>query len=326
MTVSVVIPLFNKVRHIERAVRSVLVQTHTHFELVVVDDGSTDGSGDVVRRIYDPRLRLVSQDNRGECDARNRGLDETNEDLIAFLDADDEWFPRFLETVLGLTARHPEAGMFATAYCLGYSDRLERPTFLGCPRKREGGLVSDYFKSSLGAQPVTSSSVLIPRRVLDAVGRFPSGVRAGGDLHTWTRIALRYAVAWSPVDGAVYHLSADNRVSQAVLETQDLVFARPIEEFLGSGVEPTPSREGVVEYLVFQRLRLALVCCVQGRRAWARELLRNTKATATFRARRRGLQALVWVPSPLLRLAIRWRVLLRQLSVRTGMRGEPELL
>jgi len=326
MTVSVVIPLFNKARHVERAVRSVLVQTYTDFELVVVDDGSTDGSGDVVRRINDPRLRLVSQDNRGECDARNRGLDETNEEMVAFLDADDEWFPRFLETVLGLQRRNPDAGMFATAYCLGYADRLERPAFLGCPAKSEGGLVPDYFRSSLEAQPVTSSSVLIPRRVLNAVGRFPSGVRAGGDLHTWTRIALRYRVAWSPVDGAVYHLSADNRVSQSMLETPDLVFAAPIEEFLDSGIEPIPPRQGIIEYLVFQRLRLALVCCVQGRRSWARALLRKTRATTMFRARRRRLQALVWVPSSLLRLAIRWRVSLRELSVRTGMRGEPELL
>lgn len=326
MTVSVVIPLFNKARHIERAIRSVLAQTHADLELVVVDDASTDGSGEIARRILDPRLRVVEQENRGECGARNRGIEESRRDLLAFLDADDEWFPKFLETVLGLRARHPEVGMYATAYCLGYADRLERPAFLGCPREKNGGLIPDYFESSLGPQPVTSSSVLIPRKVLDEVGRFPAGVRAGGDLHTWTRIALRYRVAWSPVEGAVYHLVADNRVSQAVLEVPDLVLAEPIEEFLGGGLKPASSREGVVEYLNSQRLRLAVVCCLQGRRLWALELLKRTRATARFKVRRRVVWVLALVPSPLLRLALRSKSVLRRFSGWTGPRGEPEFL
>lgn len=326
MTVSVVIPLYNKARHIERAVRSVLAQTHADFELVVVDDASTDGGGEIVRHIVDPRLRIVSQENRGECGARNRGIEESRHDLLAFLDADDEWFPRFLENVLGLCSRHPDAGMYSTAYCLGYADRLERPAFLGCPQERDGGLIRDYFQSSLGPQPVTSSSVLIPRKVLEEIGRFPSGVRAGGDLHTWTRIALRYRVAWSPVESAVYHLSADNRVSRAVFEVPDLVLAQPIEEFLDGDVEPVSPREGIVEYLNFQRLRLAFVCCLQGRRDWALALLKKTRGTRKFRARRRRVQALALIPSPLLRVALHSKGVLRGLSVRTGLRGEPELL
>lgn len=326
MTVSVVIPLFNKARHIERAVRSVLAQSYENFELVVVDDASTDGSGEIVKSIADPRVRVVTQENRGECGARNRGIEESRHDRIAFLDADDEWFPRFLETVLGLWARHPEAGMCATAYCLGYADRLERPAFVGCPEERIGGLIPDYFESCLGPQPVTSSSVLIPRRVLEEIGRFPSGVRAGGDLHTWTRIALRYRVAWSPVEGAVYHLSADNRVSQSVLEVSDLVLAQPIEEYLDGNLQPASPREGIVEYLNSQRLRLAFVCCLQGRRPWALALLKKTQGTKRFGARRRRVQALALIPSPLLRVALRSKAVFRRFSVRTGLRGEPEVL
>lgn len=326
MTISVVIPLFNKVRYIERAIRSVLAQTHRDFELVVVDDGSTDGSGEIVRRISDPRLRLVSQENKGECGARNRGIGECRHDIIAFLDADDEWFPRFLEAVLGLRERHPAAGMYATAYCLGYADRLERPAFLGCPVERIGGLIPDYFESCLGPHPVTSSSVLIPREVLENVGGFPPGVRAGGDLHTWTRIALRYRIAWSPTEGAVYHLAAENRVSQGALEVPDLVLAKPIEEFLGRGLEPVSPREGVLEYLNSQRLRLAVVCCLQGKRHWAFELLRKTGGTAKFRGRRRRVRALALVPSPFLRMALHSKLVFRRVWVGSGPRGEPDFL
>lgn len=326
MTVSVVIPLFNKARHIERAVRSVLGQSHEDLELVVVDDGSTDGGADIARGIRDPRLRVVSQENRGECGARNRGIDETRSELIAFLDADDEWFPRFLRTVLDLHGRFPAAGMFATAYCLGYGDVLDVPHFRACPRDRAGGLIDDYFESCFWVQPVTSSSVLIPRRVLSAVGGFPTGVRTGGDLHTWTRIALRYRVAWSPVEGAVYHLHADNRVSQSAEETADLVLAEPIEQFLGSGQEPISSAVAIREYLNAQRLRLAFVCCLQGRHRWAHDLLRKTAGTTRLQTRRRVVSALAIVPSPLLRFALRSKAVLRRLALRTGPRGEPEQL
>jgi cellulose synthase/poly-beta-1,6-N-acetylglucosamine synthase-like glycosyltransferase len=115
MKVSVVIPLYNKARHIARAVQSVRGQTWQDFEIIVVDDGSTDGSGDVVRQIADARFRLITQLNGGECAARNRGIAEAACDVVAFLDADDEWLPAFLETVVALRQRFPDCGMYATA-------------------------------------------------------------------------------------------------------------------------------------------------------------------------------------------------------------------
>ncbi|HQN10406.1 MAG TPA: glycosyltransferase family A protein [Thermoanaerobaculia bacterium] len=325
MTVSVVIPLFNKARHIGRAVRSVLAQTYTDFELVVIDDASTDDSGEIVQRMIEPRLRLVSQENRGECGARNRGIEESRHDLIAFLDADDEWFPGFLEIVLGLRARHPEAGMYSAAYCFGHVDSLERPAFVGCPEGREGGLIPDYFESSLGPQPVTSSSVLIPRKVLDEVGRFPKGVRAGGDLHTWTRIALRYRVAWSPREGAVYHLSADNRVSASLPEVSDVTVAEPIESFLRMGNESVSSRESIIEYLRVRRLRLALSFCIQGRQRSARALLR--KAGRSKGGGRRGwfVWLAAWTPLPFIRLGLRSKAVFRQIASHFDVRDESEL-
>ena len=97
MTVSVIIPLYNKARYIQRALNSVLAQTFRDFEVLVVDDGSTDESRDIVRRCADSRIRLIVQENAGPGAARNRGLRDAQTEVVAFLDSDDEWLPTFLE-------------------------------------------------------------------------------------------------------------------------------------------------------------------------------------------------------------------------------------
>ncbi|MCX6917267.1 MAG: glycosyltransferase family A protein [Verrucomicrobia bacterium] len=312
MTVSVVIPLYNKARHIRRAVDSVLAQAYQDFELIVVDDGSTDAGGDVVREMTDLRIRLITQENAGEGAARNRGIKEAACDLVAFLDADDEWLPCFLETVMRLHTRHPDAGMYATAYRCTQGLVTWRPGFTDCVASLDGGLLNDYFRAAMGPQPVQPSAVMIPKHVFEDVGGFPVGVRLGGDLHTWARIALRYRVAWSLVDGAVYHLSADNRACNLYSPAADIAAASVIEEFLRSGREPVSSRRMVEEYLVSRRLPLALESYLQGNRAWALGLLAKTRGTTMFRSRWMFLQCIVWFPPAVLRAAMTAKASLRR--------------
>lgn len=107
-SVGVVIPLYNKGILVRRALNSVLNQTYQNFEVVVVDDGSTDEGPDVVRECSDPRVRLIQQANAGPGAARNRGVQETQAPYLTFLDADDEWMPRFLEVYVESLRRHPD--------------------------------------------------------------------------------------------------------------------------------------------------------------------------------------------------------------------------
>ena len=109
--VSVIIPLYNKARYIKRAVQSVLNQTFENFELIIVDDGSTDESLEIVRGITDDRLRVIQQANAGPGAARNRGMDESSGEFLAFLDADDEWTPHFLERTVLVLKEQPECAM-----------------------------------------------------------------------------------------------------------------------------------------------------------------------------------------------------------------------
>lgn len=117
MKVSVIVPLFNKKRYIPRCLDSIAGQTFSDWEALVVDDGSTDGGGDLVETYPDRRFRLIRQPNRGPGAARNRALSEARGEYVAFLDADDKWLPRYLETMVGILDREPLAAAATCGYC-----------------------------------------------------------------------------------------------------------------------------------------------------------------------------------------------------------------
>ena len=309
--ISVIIPLYNKSRHIRRSINSVLAQTVPPHEIIIVDDGSTDGGGDIVRAFADSRIRLIRQSNSGECAARNRGIREASGELVAFLDADDEWLPGFLGTVMRLRDQYPHAGAYATAYRCTRDDISWRPAFMNCAVPLEGGLLADYFRAGLGPPPITSSSVMIPRQIFKEMGGFSDGTIVGGDLDMWVRIALRRRVAWSPAECAVYHLSADNRVCDANLVTQDMAAAMAVEEFLHAGKQPIACRQSISEYLAAARIPMALHCHLNGKPAWARNLLAKTHGTREFRWKRFATQCIILIPPEVLLVVLRIKRVLR---------------
>lgn len=316
--ISVIIPLYNKSRHIRRSINSVLAQTVPPHEIIIVDDGSTDGGGNIVRAFADSRIRLIRQSNSGECAARNRGIREASGELIAFLDADDEWLPGFLGIVMRLRDQYPHAGAYATAYRCARDARSWRPVFRNCKVPAGGGLLADYFLAGIGPAPVTSSSVMIPRRIFEALGGFPAGIRTGGDSHMWARIALQYRIAYSGDEGAVYHLSADNRVCDAGLVTQDMAAASAVAEFLQSGKQPIVPQQSVVDYLAATRIPMALHCHLHGMRDWALDLLAKTRGTRAFRMKRLVLKGVVLIPASVLLDVLRFKRRLRNCFVDCG--------
>lgn len=121
---AVIVPLYNKRNTVERSIRSVLAQTEVRFELIIVDDGSTDGSVDRVATFSDPRVRLIRQPNMGPGGARNRGVAESTAPFLAFLDADDNWRPHHLERALAALSEHPQVAAFASAFDVGDYARI----------------------------------------------------------------------------------------------------------------------------------------------------------------------------------------------------------
>jgi glycosyltransferase involved in cell wall biosynthesis len=310
--VSVVIPLYNKAHHISRAIDSVIGQTYSNFELIIVDDGSTDDSKHVVNRCSDPRKRLIEQANAGVSAARNRGVQEASADKIAFLDADDEWRSDFLETVVKLSDRFPQAAVWATAYSAISADgKKYQPEFRGVRAANpEGGLI-EYFRASGPWMPVHASAIMVKKEALIKAGGFPLGIRCGEDWDTWIRLALRYPIAWSPKSKAVIHQDAENR-SENYLYTGEYPFFKSLRLFYDENFEKKRISLYVYQHVARCHIRLVKSNWLAGRRDAARQILRDCMGIKGFRLRCFGWRLLLLCPHAVVSAA--WRI--RQSSCR----------
>lgn len=206
--ISIVIPLYNKEATVSRAVHSVLKQSFQGFELIVVNDGSTDKSCEVVQSFNDKRIRLIHQENSGVAAARNRGIEEANGEFVAFLDADDEWKEYFLTTQMNLATKYPECDVFATNYefCDGQG-KTTKPIIRCLPFLDEDGELTNYFEvASHSHPPICSISIMVRKSAILNVGGFPLGIRSGEDLLTWARLAVRHRIAYSKNVCATYNV------------------------------------------------------------------------------------------------------------------------
>lgn len=224
MQFSIIIPLYNKAPYIRKALESVLAQTYTNYELIVVDDGSTDESASIVEtmlcevkgeenegkgyrlevkgdensgaettasRLSPLAFRLLKQQNSGVSAARNNGVAQAQGDYIAFLDADDWWEPTYLERMAQLIEDYPEAGLYACNYVYYKPGKthvaLDIPTgYINYPKA--------YYES--GAMPVWTGAAIMPRAVFDEMGGFPVGIKLGEDFLLWAKTAMHYPVAF----------------------------------------------------------------------------------------------------------------------------------
>lgn len=192
---AVIIPLYNKAPYVRKAVESVVRQTYGDWELIVVDNGSTDGSGEIVAGITDSRIRIIRlEDNIGPGGARNYGVSQSTSPWICFLDADDWWEPTFLEEMAGLIERHPVAGIYGTGYYIVKNGK-KRIAPIGVEDGfKEGDINYCKVYAQTLCMPLTSITVCIPRKVFEESGGFPTDIKLGEDFLLWIHIALKHKV------------------------------------------------------------------------------------------------------------------------------------
>lgn len=207
MKFSIVIPLYNKQNCIRETLRSVFNQSYTDFEVLVVDDGSTDGSLDVVKEFNDERLRIIEKPNSGVSATRNAGIAAAANEWIAFLDADDIWTSFHLETLVKVHNQHPKAEVLCSNYEKfssneNYVDKLEK-----IEQKMTCFIVKDFYLRLLADKHVIWSSTAVVRKdCFEKVGWFDERLIKGEDLDFWARLFESFTMAQTEFVTAFYRL------------------------------------------------------------------------------------------------------------------------
>jgi glycosyltransferase involved in cell wall biosynthesis len=284
--ISIIIPLYNKERHIERALESVFAQTYKNYELIVIDDGSTDNSVNIVEEISrNHDIRIFHEENSGVSTARNKGIAEARYDYIAFLDSDDAWNPMFLEKIVSLINKFPQAGAYVTAYDIIRKEGREyTPRFAYLPKDTEEVLIPNYFISMLYGDPmITSSSVCIKKETFEKAGYFPVEERLGEDKDMWARIALEYPIAFSWYIGATYFENADNRTCLKYIPNYERYFIKTLQKKLDANEVGDEFKEDVIRYISKNLIQLAAKNVKTGNPKFAREILKDERCRLYYK-------------------------------------------
>lgn len=256
---SVVIPLYNKEISIVETLRSVISQGFEDIEIIVIDDGSSDGSLERAKEVFDDRIRIISQPNKGESGARNTGILEAKGAYIAFLDADDLWESDHLSTIDALIKRIPDAGVYATRYKVKQVDGFKVFSKSHYPVKEGSGRIVDYFDAMVRCPLfILPSCVVVRADVFNDVGAFTLGQKLGADQDMWSRISVSgYSMALDTNVTVVYREDAENRACVIHRIEEELPFSQNLQRMIDQGDVPTELKVSAMKYIQYHLLNVA---------------------------------------------------------------------
>jgi len=244
---SVVIPLYNKQNYIAATLKSVLAQTFTDFEIIVVNDVSTDNSLAVAKQFTDERITVVNHDkNSGLSASRNTGIKNAKSPFIAFLDADDLWKPQFLENIAELILNYPEADLFATKYEELYPGNaiIEYPFFV------KTGIVDNYFLKEINLHMYCYSSFCIRKEIIGKIGLFNEIITMTEDIDFNIRANLLFKLAYNNNALASITMHSENQITHSALHGKIIVDHDYYEN-------TNPDNKDLKKYLDFHRYTMA---------------------------------------------------------------------
>lgn len=214
--ISIIIPLYNKDFIIKKTLQSVLEQTYKNYEVIIINDGSTDNSVNIASQFKDRRIVIHNQTNKGAASARNLGIEKSKGELIAFLDADDYWFPNHLEEIVKLYLNYPDCGIYASRYFIKFSEsKIIKVNYKNNILNSFRGILADYFKASMKFRIGLTSAIAVPRKILIENNLlFNSDVSSGQDLELYTKIAIKFLVAITNKYTVEYNFSINNQLSK----------------------------------------------------------------------------------------------------------------
>lgn len=208
---SIVIPVFNKEKFVAKTIESVLSQTHADYEIIIVNDGSTDTSEAIIQTFQDDRIHYFFKKNEGVAVSRNFGIDKAKGDFICFLDADDYWYPTFLKTMNQYIEKLPKQKVFACAIAI----ETKHKSFVAqySIERNSDFEVVDFFDGSQKECVLWTSSVAIHKSIFAKVGTFDTNIKKGEDTELWIRIGLQFPIVfiWKILAKYVYDKSSASR-------------------------------------------------------------------------------------------------------------------
>lgn len=280
--ISIIIPLYNKDKYVKETLKSVLAQTFQDFEIIVVNDGSTDHSERAVKSIKDERIKMFTIDNHGVSYARNFGVSKASTELISLLDADDVWIPNHLENLINLHRKFSKCGMYATAYNFKHNNKTVISEFFKVPKQPHWkGVLSDFFECSSVNCIASSSSVMIPKNVYESLGGFNTAYNSGEDTDFWIRLALNHSVAFINENSVVINMDAGNQATKSNINFRKLLDFDTFKE----EEEKNPSLK---KYLDLNRFSLAIQHKLAGNHLEANHLISKIE-TSNLNAKQRIL-------------------------------------
>lgn len=303
-TVSIVIPLYNKGFIIYNTIKSVFEQTFTDFELVIVNDGSTDSSLEIVSQFLDVRIKLVHQENKGAAAARNLGIEKATSNLIAFLDADDFWYPNHLEELVKLYSDFPNCGM----YCNRFQTKIAKNKTLNNSYSYSisddfRGIIPDFFEASLINRVATSSSILVSKQVLLENDCFNTNVSSGQDVELWTKIGITNSVAINNKSTVIYNFDLPNSLTKTPINKKTLMDFNQFK----TAEKSNPSLK---KFLDIYRLEYALQFKIIGNTTKSNFYLKDITSKIPFKTK-----LLLFMPSFMLQKLLKTKHLLKRYGI-----------
>ena len=192
---TVIIPLFNKEKFIESTLKSVLNQRFIDFEVLIINDGSTDKSEEKVLKFIDNRIHYFYKENGGVSVARNFGIAQAQSDYITFIDADDYWYPNFLQEMFENIKRFPEPKVFSAAIEVETSKKVFSSSYSIV--KTNDCEIVNYFEASCKETVICTSCAVFHKSVFEKTGLFDINLKSGEDTDMWIRIGLNYPILFS---------------------------------------------------------------------------------------------------------------------------------
>jgi glycosyltransferase involved in cell wall biosynthesis len=314
MRVTVVLPLYNKAPYVRRALDSIAAQTFGEFEVILVDDGSTDGGGEIASQYPDARMRVLRQGNSGPGAARNRGIAEARGEFIAFLDADDEWRPEYLSHAVACFERFGADVATVTSGYLEYPSGISREPLWRARGIREGvHRVTPQTPVELLVNMLaymSPCSTMVRAATIRNWGGFFDRDRCvyGEDAFIWIKVLLNEAVAFHTRPLAGFHIEASGL-------SNNLTGARPVDPFFAypeeiEAVCPPPLRDLLARMLARRAFKTACMLGYWGQWRQAAEIRRRFTCPGAWRLAYYFPALIASTPAGALAGAV-WRALIR---------------